>query len=43
MAVISKSHGSHTAGSGLGAAFLYLVMAIAAISIAVPAAIMVMG
>lgn len=43
MAVLSKSHGAHAAGSGFGAALLYLAMAIAAIVIAVPAAIMVMG
>jgi hypothetical protein len=43
MAVISKSHGAHAAGSGFGAALLYFAMAVAAISVAVPAAIMVMG
>jgi hypothetical protein len=43
MAVISKSYGAHSAGSILGSALLYFVMAVAAIAIAVPAAIMVMG
>jgi len=43
MAVISKSHGAHTTMSGLGAALLYLAMAVVAISLAVPAAIVVMG
>lgn len=43
MAVISKSHGAHAGHSGLGTALLYLAMAIAAIGVAVPAAIAVMG
>ncbi|MDZ7627876.1 MAG: hypothetical protein U5J99_05630 [Parvularculaceae bacterium] len=43
MAVISKSHGAHSSYSGLGTAFLYVVMALVAIGIAVPAAIAVMG
>jgi hypothetical protein len=43
MAVISKSHGVHARGSVLGAALLYFIMAVAAIAVAVPAAIVVMG
>ncbi len=43
MAVISKDHGVHTAGSGLGTALMYFAMAVAAIAVSVPAAIIVMG
>jgi tRNA A37 threonylcarbamoyltransferase TsaD len=43
MAVISKDHGSHAAGPGLGTALMYLAMAAAAIAVSVPAAIIVMG
>ena len=44
MAVISKSSGASTMlVSGFGAALMYFAMAVAAIAISVPAAIIVMG